>query len=132
MEYGLFFSSPATPAPSTSQLNHTTTVTVDVADGALTVDAVGGTNTKVDYLQIQPATTGPTQVTVPFSVNYQTQTTATPSGYVGDYGLQYTSTAGVGFGMKPPVYLKVGDTMRLGISGLGEQEQAVVTFGSDG
>ena len=32
---------------------------------------------------------------------------------------------GVGMGMKPPVYLKNGDVMRLGISGLGEQQQTV-------
>jgi 2-keto-4-pentenoate hydratase/2-oxohepta-3-ene-1,7-dioic acid hydratase in catechol pathway len=35
---------------------------------------------------------------------------------------------GVGMGMKPPVYLKKGDVMRLGIEGLGEQEQRVVPF----
>lgn len=34
---------------------------------------------------------------------------------------------GVGMGMKPPVYLKVGDTMHLGIEGLGEQRQKVVS-----
>ncbi|MEZ5843006.1 MAG: fumarylacetoacetate hydrolase family protein [Hyphomicrobiaceae bacterium] len=33
---------------------------------------------------------------------------------------------GVGLGMKPPVFLKVGDTMRLHIQGLGEQMQKVV------
>jgi 2-keto-4-pentenoate hydratase/2-oxohepta-3-ene-1,7-dioic acid hydratase in catechol pathway len=33
---------------------------------------------------------------------------------------------GVGLGMKPPVFLKAGDTMRLGIAGLGEQRQTVV------
>ena len=32
---------------------------------------------------------------------------------------------GVGLGMKPPLYLKPGDEMRLGISGLGEQRQRV-------
>lgn len=32
---------------------------------------------------------------------------------------------GVGMGHKPPLYLKPGDSMRLGISGLGEQQQAV-------
>jgi len=36
--------------------------------------------------------------------------------------------AGVGLGMKPPLFLKPGDTMRLGISGLGEQRQKVVGF----
>jgi 2-keto-4-pentenoate hydratase/2-oxohepta-3-ene-1,7-dioic acid hydratase in catechol pathway len=35
---------------------------------------------------------------------------------------------GVGLGMKPPVYLKKGDVMTLGIQGLGEQRQVVVPF----
>ena len=35
---------------------------------------------------------------------------------------------GVGMGIKPtPVFLKVGDTMRLGIDGLGEQKQTVIS-----
>ncbi len=33
---------------------------------------------------------------------------------------------GVGSGMKPPVFLRVGDKIRLGIDGLGEQNQVVV------
>ena len=33
---------------------------------------------------------------------------------------------GVGMGMKPQRFLKPGDTMRLGIEGLGEQGQKVV------
>ncbi|MBB3952945.1 fumarylacetoacetate hydrolase family protein [Aureimonas jatrophae] len=32
---------------------------------------------------------------------------------------------GVGLGRKPPVFMKAGDTMRLGITGLGEQQQTV-------
>lgn len=36
--------------------------------------------------------------------------------------------AGVGLGMKPPQFLRAGDTMRLGIDGLGEQQQRVVAF----
>ncbi len=35
---------------------------------------------------------------------------------------------GVGSGMKPQVFLKAGDVMTLGISGLGEQRQTVVPF----
>ena len=35
---------------------------------------------------------------------------------------------GVGQGMKPPKFLKPGQTVRLGIAGLGEQEQAVVAY----
>jgi 2-keto-4-pentenoate hydratase/2-oxohepta-3-ene-1,7-dioic acid hydratase in catechol pathway len=35
---------------------------------------------------------------------------------------------GVGLGQKPPVYLRAGNIMKLGISGLGEQQQRVVPF----
>src|SRR5882724_3482916 len=35
---------------------------------------------------------------------------------------------GVGLGKKPPVFLKPGDVMRLGIDGLGEQQQKVVAY----
>ena len=35
---------------------------------------------------------------------------------------------GVGMGMKPPLFLKKGDVMTLGIEGLGEQRQEVVPF----
>jgi 2,4-diketo-3-deoxy-L-fuconate hydrolase len=33
---------------------------------------------------------------------------------------------GVGMGQKPPAYLDIGDTIRLGIERLGEQHQVVV------
>jgi 2-keto-4-pentenoate hydratase/2-oxohepta-3-ene-1,7-dioic acid hydratase in catechol pathway len=33
---------------------------------------------------------------------------------------------GVGLGQKPPVYLKAGDVVTLGIEGLGQQRQNVV------
>jgi 2-keto-4-pentenoate hydratase/2-oxohepta-3-ene-1,7-dioic acid hydratase in catechol pathway len=38
---------------------------------------------------------------------------------------------GVGLGMRPPKYLKPGDVMRLGIDGLGVQEQRVAVWGGD-
>jgi len=37
--------------------------------------------------------------------------------------------AGVGLGMKPPLFLKPGDRLHLGIDGLGEQRQTVVQAG---
>ena len=39
---------------------------------------------------------------------------------------------GVGMAMDPPVFLKAGDVMRLGVAGLGEQEQRVVPFRETG
>lgn len=35
---------------------------------------------------------------------------------------------GVGFGQKPPIYLRAGNVMTLGIEGLGQQQQTVVPF----
>ena len=35
---------------------------------------------------------------------------------------------GVGAGRKPPMFLKPGNVMRLGITGLGEQRQEVVAY----
>ena len=39
--------------------------------------------------------------------------------------------AGVGLGKKPPVFLKPGDTISLGVDGLGRQAQRVVAFGAE-
>ena len=36
--------------------------------------------------------------------------------------------SGVGFGLRPPVFLQPGDQMKLGVEGLGEQTQNVVAF----
>ena len=38
--------------------------------------------------------------------------------------------AGVGLGMRPPRFLRPGDTMRLTVTGLGEQRQRVLAYGS--
>src|SRR6195952_3726846 len=38
--------------------------------------------------------------------------------------------AGVALGMKPPVYLKAGDVIELGVDGLGEARQMLVEYGS--
>ena len=38
---------------------------------------------------------------------------------------------GVGLGLKPPVFLKPGNVMRVGIDGLGEQQQTVVAHSDD-
>jgi 2-keto-4-pentenoate hydratase/2-oxohepta-3-ene-1,7-dioic acid hydratase in catechol pathway len=35
---------------------------------------------------------------------------------------------GVALGMKPPVWLKAGDVMKLSIQGLGEQQSKIVPF----
>jgi hypothetical protein len=47
----------------------TATVTVTVSDGRLTVDAIGGTNTKLDYVDVVAATPDTTPPTVSVSVS---------------------------------------------------------------
>ncbi len=61
---------------------------------------------------------------VPFLVSYISQFMTLMPGDVVATG----TPPGVGLGMKPPVYLKPGDEMRLGIAGLGEQRQKVVAY----
>ena len=50
-------------------------------------------------------------------------------GRVGAVNQEATGTPpGVGMGRKPPVFLRPGQSMRLGIEGLGEQRQKVVAY----
>lgn len=56
---------------------------------------------------------------VPFLVSYLSQFMSLLPGDVISTG----TPAGVGLGMKPPVYIKAGDVIELGIEGLGEQKQ---------
>lgn len=57
-----------------------------------------------------------------FIVYYLSQFMVLEPGDVIDTG----TPPGVGLGQKPPTFLKVGDVIRLGIDGLGEQEQRVI------
>ncbi len=65
------------------------TVTVAVTDGRLTVDAVGGRNTKLNYVEIATVT--------PLRVNFSDAATAPPAGYVRDSGAAYDDTRGYGW-----------------------------------
>ena len=59
--------------------------------------------------------------TVAYLIHYVSQFTTL---YPGDL-ISTGTPPGVGLGQKPPVYLKEGDVVRLGIEGLGEQAQQV-------
>lgn len=61
---------------------------------------------------------------VPFVVSYLSQFMTLLPGDVISTG----TPAGVGLGFKPPVYLKAGDVVELGIDGLGTSKQHVVAF----
>ena len=59
---------------------------------------------------------------VPYLVHYISQFTTL---YPGDI-ISTGTPPGVGIGRKPPVFLRPGDTLQLGITGLGEQNQTII------
>jgi ureidoglycolate lyase/2,4-diketo-3-deoxy-L-fuconate hydrolase len=61
---------------------------------------------------------------VPFLISYISQFMSLQPGDIISTG----TPPGVGLGFTPPKYLKEGDTMRLGISGLGDQQQTVERY----
>jgi len=64
---------------------------------------------------------------IPFLVSYLSQFMTLLPGDLISTG----TPAGVGLGMKPPVYLKPGDVVELGIDGLGESRQEVKAYAAD-
>jgi len=61
---------------------------------------------------------------IPFLVSYTSQFMTLLPGDVISTG----TPAGVGLGMKPPVFLKAGDVVELGIEKLGESSQKIIAF----
>ncbi len=71
---------------------HTTqTVQVEVTDGRLTIDAIGGQNSKFNFVEITPINTGAVQV------NFQPAGAVTPAGWVADTGAAFSTTRGYGW-----------------------------------
>lgn len=77
---------------------------------------------EVDGHRYQDGNTNTMIFDVPTIVSYLSQFMSLQAGDVISTG----TPPGVGLGQKPPVYLKAGQVMRLGIEGLGEQQQKVV------
>ena len=77
---------------------------------------------EVDGRRYQDGSTRTMVYQVPFLVSYLSQIFTLHPGDVISTG----TPPGVGMGQKPPAYLRPGQTMRLGIAGLGEQTQRVV------
>ncbi|MBS7566671.1 fumarylacetoacetate hydrolase family protein [Mucilaginibacter sp. Bleaf8] len=74
---------------------------------------------------MQDGTTANLIFKIPFLISYVSQFMTLLPGDVISTG----TPAGVGLGFKPPVYLKPGDVMELGIDGLGTQKQTVKAYG---
>ena len=78
----------------------------------------------VNGLIMQEGTTSNFIFNVPYIVSYVSQFMTLLPGDIISTG----TPAGVGLGMKPPVYLKPSDVVELGIDGLGTSKQHVVAF----
>ena len=76
---------------------------------------------EVDGKRYQNGSTATMVYQVPFLVSYLSRFMRLQPGDVISTG----TPPGVGMGQKPPVYLRAGQVMRLGIAGLGEQRQRV-------
>ena len=93
----------------------------------VTPDEVGDFNTlamwlDIDGTRMQNGSTKTMIYKVPFLVSYLSRFMSLQPGDVISTG----TPPGVGMGMKPPRFLKGGETMKLGIAGLGEQTQKVL------
>lgn len=74
---------------------------------------------------MQNGTTSNLIFNIPFLISYVSQFMTLLPGDVISTG----TPAGVGLGFNPPVYLKAGDVIELGIDGLGTQKQIVKAYG---
>ena len=77
----------------------------------------------VNGKRVQDGSTATMVYGVNFLVSYLSQFMSLQPGDIISTG----TPPGVGAGMKPPVFLKPGDVMKLGIEGLGEQEQKTIS-----
>lgn len=73
---------------------------------------------------MQDGTTANLIFKIPYLVSYVSQFMTLLPGDIISTG----TPAGVGLGFNPPVYLKAGDVMELGIDGLGTSRQTCVAY----
>lgn len=92
---------------------------VDVSDGKLTIDAIGGENTKLTNVRIDPVTD--------IKINFGPEdTTVVPDGYYSDSGLAYSSIRGYGWitqasvGTDNPVGVEIDNSENTRFRFLGE------------
>ena len=79
---------------------------------------------KVNGRTMQNGSTANLIFNIPFLISYTSQFMTLLAGDIISTG----TPAGVGLGMKPPVYLKEGDVIQLGIDGLGEATQIIKEY----
>ena len=86
--------------PTDDQRFTTTTALVEVVDGKLTLDAIGGENTKLNFVEITPVVQTNSDRDLPengVDINFGTVITATPEGYIQDIGRKFSLDRGYGW-----------------------------------
>jgi 2-keto-4-pentenoate hydratase/2-oxohepta-3-ene-1,7-dioic acid hydratase in catechol pathway len=79
---------------------------------------------KVNGVQMQNSNTSNFIFNIPFLIHYISQFMTLLPGDIISTG----TPPGVGLGFKPPVFLKAGDVVELGIEGLGESRQVCKAY----
>jgi 2,4-diketo-3-deoxy-L-fuconate hydrolase len=82
---------------------------------------------KVNDQMMQDGNTDDLVFNIPYLVSYLSQFMTLLPGDIVSTG----TPAGVGLGFNPPVYLKPGDTVELGIDGLGTSKQPVIAYAAN-
>ena len=101
--------------PSSSQKFATATTTVEVDDGRLTVDAMGGNNTKLNYIEFEPVPVN-TDDDLVAQINFQPSGSVIPNGYLSDFGLGYSASRG--YGWVTPASLNNSTSTPVNLSGV--------------
>ncbi len=61
----------------------------EVEDNQLTIDSIGGNNTKINYIEIAPITNA--------NINFGLRSSPAPDGYISDFGQPYSGRRGYGW-----------------------------------
>lgn len=98
----------------------------------VTLDEAGDIDNLAMHLDVngrrmQSGSTATMIFRIPYLLSYISQFMTLDPGDVVTTG----TPPGVGMAMEPPVFLKAGDVMRLGVAGLGEQQQSVAAWRED-
>jgi len=83
--------------PTTANRTATVTERLRITDGKVTLDAAGGTNTKLDYVDIVPVTGVVSAGTTIARINFAAASNAVPHRYSNDTGSAYTAARGYGW-----------------------------------
>ena len=81
---------------------------VSVTDGRITIDPTGGTNTKINYVEVLPVEGGGGETVA--QVNFQPAAATTPSGWSADTGALFSTTRGYGWVRTEGGAAKTADT----------------------